>query len=340
MIRLLRKIKQQLILLLDIPNQILIYLIWKYKRFDLKESIVIFSEARGGSTWLMEILNALPNNCINWEPLHVAKGVVPKKYKFGSRPFIPHEEENKLYSKLFKEILSFSRSTKWSRKHLSILKILKSKFVITKFVRANLLIPYIFENYEFEKPPIFLIRHPIDTCLSAINTFVNKRWVCANDDIPDIINNNRYKENIHFLSKLETRLEISIANWCLNNVPTLNNSDVLNKMTVVFYYDLILDPETQIQYISNNLGLSKKNRDNLLSVDYKKPSFSSVPGKLESNPTNQINKNFNYLSSIEKDKIQMIFDYFDFKLFDAYSPEPNKQFLLNGRNIERYELNI
>ena len=36
----------------------------------------------------------------------------------------------------------------------------------------------------------------------------------------------------------------------------------------------------------------------------------------------------------------MIFDYFDFKLFDAYSPEPKKQLLLNGRNIERYELNI
>ena len=36
----------------------------------------------------------------------------------------------------------------------------------------------------------------------------------------------------------------------------------------------------------------------------------------------------------------MIFDYFDFKLFDAYSPKHKKQFLLNGKNIERYELNI
>lgn len=333
MIRLLRKIKQQLILLLDIPNQILIYLIWKYKRFDLKDCIVIFSEARGGSTWLMEILSALQYNCINWEPLHIAKGVVPKKYKFGSRPFIPQKEENKLYFKLFIEILSFSISTKWSRKHLSILKILKSKFVITKFTRANLLIPYILENYELEKKPFFLIRHPIDTCLSAINTFVNKRWVHSYDGIPDIINNNRYHKNIHFLSKLQTRLEISIANWCLNNVPTINNSDVLKKMNVVFYYDLLLDPETQIQHISNSLGLTKKNRDNLLSVDYRKPRFSSLSGKLESNPINQINKNFHYLSSTEKDKIQMIFDHFDFKLFDAYSPKPKKQFLSNGGNI-------
>ena len=281
----------------------------------------------------MEILSGIPNSSINWEPLHVAKGVVPKKYKLGSRPFIPPNEENILYSKLFKEILNFSISTKWSRQHLTVLNFFKSKFIITKFTRANLLIPYIFENYEFEKPPIFLIRHPIDTCLSAINTFVNKRWVHTNDDIPDIINNNRYKENIQFLSKLETRLEISVANWCLNNVPTIKNSGILNKMTVIFYYDLILDPLNQIRFISNNLGLSKKNSDNLLSVDYRKPSFSSVKGKLESNPTDQINKNFNNLSLIEKDKIQMIFDHFDFKLFDAYSPKPKKQFLVNGEKI-------
>ena len=103
------KILRKIYLILNIQNQILIYLVWKYKRFNLKESIVIFSEARGGSTWLMEILSSLPNSSINWEPLHVAKGVAPKKYKFGSRPFIPHNEENTLYSKLFKEIFDFWR---------------------------------------------------------------------------------------------------------------------------------------------------------------------------------------------------------------------------------------
>ena len=150
MMRLLRKIKQQLILLLDIPNQILIYLIWKSKRFDLKESIVIFSEARGGSTWLMEILSNIPNSCLNWEPLHVAKGVVPKKFRFGSRPFLPTRDKSETYLNLFKRIISFSISTKWSRKYLSISKILSSKFVITKFTRANLLVPYIIKNLKFD----------------------------------------------------------------------------------------------------------------------------------------------------------------------------------------------
>ena len=76
--RLLRKIKQQLIILLDIPNQILIFLIWKSKRFQLQESIIICSETRGGSTWLISILSNIPNTCINWEPLHEKRGVSPK----------------------------------------------------------------------------------------------------------------------------------------------------------------------------------------------------------------------------------------------------------------------
>jgi hypothetical protein len=138
------------------------------------------------------------------------------------------------------KILNFSVSKTWSRKHLTFSNIFKSDFVITKFVRANLLIPYLLENFKFKKKPIFLISHPIDTCLSQINTFKNKKWIHKVEDIPDVINNERYKNNIEFLSKLETNLEVCIANWCINNLSTINNYDVLDKMTVVFYYDLII----------------------------------------------------------------------------------------------------
>ncbi len=316
------KIKRKIYLILDIPRQILIYLIWRYKRYDLKDSLVIFSEARGGSTWLMEILSNIPNSCLNWEPLHVAKGIVPKKLRFGSRPFIPTRDKSETYLNLFKRIISFSISTKWSRKYLSISKILSSKFVITKFTRANLLVPYIIKNLKFDKKPIFLIRHPVDTCLSAINTFKTKSWVGNYDEIPDVINNDRYHENIDFLSCLESQIEVCIANWCLNNVSTLNNVELMNKMSVIFYYDLILDPSIQIKKISNDLKLSEYEKNKLLSVDFRKPSSTSVTGQLKNTPKEQLNKNFNRLSLDDKDRIQMIFDYFDFKLFDAYSPEP------------------
>lgn len=322
MIVLFQKIIRRIYIILDIPNSILIYAIWKFKKYDLKKSIVIFSEARGGSTWLMEILGHIPNSCVNWEPLHVAKGVVPKKLRFGSRPYIQASEKSETYLNLFKRILSFTISTKWSRKYLSVSKIFNSNIVITKFVRANLLVTFILENFKFDKKPILLIRHPVDTCLSAIKTFKNKSWVSNYDEIPNVINNNRYHENIDFLSSLETPLEVCIANWCLNNISTLNNIEVMNKMSVIFYYDLVLDPSTQIKKISDDLKLSEYEKNKLLSVDFRKPSSTSVTGELKNSAKDQLNKNFSRLSLEEKDKIQLIFDYFDFKLFDAYSPEP------------------
>ena len=325
--RLILKIRQQLLLLIDIPNQILIWVIWKLKKFNIEESIVIFSESRGGSTWLMEILSSIPGSCVNWEPLNNLKGIVPKKYRFGSRPYLPYNDTNNEYLSLITKILSYSTSKVWSRKHLTVSNISNSNFVITKFVRANLLAPYLLENFKFEKKPIFLIRHPIDTCISQINTFKNKKWVRSIEDIPDVVNNERYKSNIEFLSKLETNLEVCIANWCLNNLPTIKNYNVLNKMTVIFYYDLIIDPLTEIEMISDNLGLNKTQKSAFKSIDFRKPSFSSVKNKLKRNPIEQLNKNFKYLDINEKDNIQKIFDYFDFKLFDAYSPEPKKQFL-------------
>ena len=63
------------------------------KNFNVENSIIIFSEARGGSTWLMEILSTIPKTAINWEPLHVKNGVVPKKLNWGWRPYI-HKESN------------------------------------------------------------------------------------------------------------------------------------------------------------------------------------------------------------------------------------------------------
>ena len=61
----------------------------RFKNFKTKDSIIISSETRGGSTWLMEMLNTSPHTIINWEPLHELKGVIPKHYKWGERPFIP-----------------------------------------------------------------------------------------------------------------------------------------------------------------------------------------------------------------------------------------------------------
>tara|TARA_B110000259_G_scaffold57894_1_gene68386 strand:+ start:269 stop:1270 length:1002 start_codon:yes stop_codon:yes gene_type:complete len=327
--RLLRKIKQQLIILLDIPNQIMIFLIWKSKRFQLQESIIIFSETRGGSTWLMSILSNIPNTCINWEPLHKKRGVSPKKYAFGDRPLISQYTKNKNYHHLFKTILSFKSSSIWTRKHLTISSIFSSEIVITKFVRANLLAPYLLETFNFKKKPIFLIRHPIDICMSQNKTNFSESFQnrFKEKNIPNDINKTRFEKHFAFLNKLDTDLEIRIALWCINNISTINNSDIFSKMFVVYYYDLILNPKSQLEKIYKNLGIEEVLYKNFNFIDFKKPSSTARANQSYDDAKYQLKKNIKTLSPLQKDNIQKVFDYFNFKLFDAYSAEPKKQHL-------------
>src|SRR5690242_1804363 len=61
----------------------------KIKNFQAEQGIILCSEPRGGSTWLMEIFTKIRGTLINWEPLHVENGVVPKEFRWGRMPNIP-----------------------------------------------------------------------------------------------------------------------------------------------------------------------------------------------------------------------------------------------------------
>ena len=101
-------------------NKIYLYkLLLPAKNFKTEDSIIISSETRGGSTWLMELINAVPDLIINWEPLHEIKGVVPEKLKWGQRPFISESSVNVNAKQLLSEILTFKRLSKNSVRYCS-----------------------------------------------------------------------------------------------------------------------------------------------------------------------------------------------------------------------------
>src|SRR5690606_10339837 len=77
-------------------------------RTDVKplEHYMIFSDPRGGSTWLMEIVKQVTEKPILWEPLHINKVAELKELGFGWRQFIPENtnwvEANEFFNQLFK----------------------------------------------------------------------------------------------------------------------------------------------------------------------------------------------------------------------------------------------
>ena len=45
----------------------------KFNNFNHNEPFLIFSDPRGGSTWLAELLSLIPKTAVIWEPLNLTE---------------------------------------------------------------------------------------------------------------------------------------------------------------------------------------------------------------------------------------------------------------------------
>ncbi len=109
----------------------------------------------------------------------------------------------------------------------------------------------------------------------------------------------------------------------MNNCFTISQLSELD-VQVVFYSDLLINPKKELSNIVNKLNLIDFP---LNTINFRKPSQTNVGDELINNPEKQLNKNFNEIDKKSQDCIQKIFDHFDFKLYNAYSPLPNKRML-------------
>lgn len=300
------------------------------KKYSLKNAIIISSESRSGSTWLMEVLGEIPNSVVNWEPLHPNKGVVPKHYKFGSRPFIKPTNDSKTLIDFFENVLTLKSYSSWTVKFISFNKVFSSKYVVTKFVRANSLLPWFTRNLNLEHKPILLLRHPITTCASQLKTFNKVTGASLSQPYseqeifmpPDCINNERYIENQAYINSLLTPLERKIALWCVNNMDVIKHEDTERWITV-YYEDLVLNPEEELSTLLKNLDLPFTLK-NFKNIDFKKPSNSNALKSYSSDINIQLES---FLSDFEDEylkKIQNIFDYYGLEDYKASSAYPIK----------------
>jgi Sulfotransferase domain len=308
-----------------IVRKITIKTILKLKLFKVENSLIIFSEKRGGSTWLFEILNTVEKVTPNWEPLN-GIGSVPKKYNLGEKPYLPKNSISIEIRNVFKKVLTLKLNSDYTTNFIKAKKLISANYVLTKFVGANMICEWILYNFDFKFKPIFLIRNPIDCCSSQLNTF--SKWITDDNQLKlnNSLNPERFEKNKAFLESLNTKLERQIAIWCLNNVSAINSKLINEKCIIVYYEKLLLNTESEIQRILNEIKLPQKDTINVISYNFKKASYSNFKKTLESNKSIQLGKNYKSISIDEKNKIQDIFNYFKFKLYNAYSPLPNNNY--------------
>ncbi len=292
-----------------------------YKKYKVKDSIIIFSEKRGGSTWLLEVISNLPKTTVNWEPLN-GLGVVPKDFNFGENPHIPFDNDDSKYIKLFDKILTFKISSNYTLSYCRAKTLLASNKVITKFVGANMISEWLLYNFNFNTKPIFLIRNPIDCCISQLLAFKRHYKGRIKSRLPLSLNNKRFLKHQKYLSSLEDDLEYQIGLWLINNMEVIKSERVREDCTIVYYEELIINPDQEFKKLFDNLGY---NEEIIKKIDFKRPSDSDFKGGFDPDPNKQLFKNLDRLSANTKIKIQNIYDYFNFKLYDVTSPFPRKR---------------
>lgn len=283
-----QKIKRNVIYFLLIKPYSLIN---RFNRINLNNNIYIFAMGRGGSTLLLEALNSgLRRSTKVWEPL-AAGGVkikALKKWKFTNQPLIPEKtKEPELYS-IFENLFK-GRILNLSLIYVNYGKLLLipfNKYLIFKFCRGNLLLPWLVTNFNIK--PILLLRSPY----AIINSQVNHNAYSELKKTPSfhVTSNvpfyNEYKKHEAVFNSCNTMEEHLAIKWALN-LQIIHHKNHNKKWLTIFYEDLVRNPKKELLKIKNYIGLPINIEKSVDSM--KKTSSTGSSGKKNKLSPQQIN---------------------------------------------------
>lgn len=277
----------------------------KLKGYNALDNHYIFADPRGGSTWLMEIIQTITNDPVIWEPLHLGLHKNPfKDINFGWRQHIP-EEENWIEAKeLFDELFSGNILNESILHHSSFSQILISKSLLFKICRGSALLPWLAKNYSFTYKPIFLIRHPFAIVSSQLK---HGAWdyPFTSYTIPNTAHNDIYLKHKDFLKTLTTKEEELTAEWCLANQETLSHPNNNINWITINYEDFVLNPKKSINRILRSWEMNY----DLSTINFDKDSKTTR----ESSPDSSIERMSNWQKQFNKkqiDEMGRVLDYF------------------------------
>lgn len=289
-------------------------------------NIFMFSSARSGSTWLMEIIATQNAMKLIDEPLLIdrlkrGKSPIPPSWEF----LLPNPDRKPLLEDYFNKLIHnqvgigspkpFSRFHKWSTQRI-VFKIFNCKDLMNWF------------EEKFYSQVVYLVRHPIPTNLSR------KRYKL----LPLYLNNdefcNRYlshpqRKYCENLLEKGSNLQKKTLDWCLQNLAPLKFLD-RSRWFCIHYEDIVMNPEITLDKLSAFLFLAEKEK---LHKQYFLPSNSTTQSAKETleyleknlNTDNRrflINKWHKKVSQAEEEQVFEILHKFGIDIYDFGKDEP------------------
>jgi hypothetical protein len=228
------------------------WLVKRYSNIHIQgenPNIFVFSTARSGSTWLMEIIASQSGIKFINEPLLLTQfkhgGPLPSSWEF----LLPHAEREPKIEHYFRQLLEnklgIGAPAPFSRFHRFV-----TSRIVVKELRCHDLMNWFEERFNCQI--VYLVRHPIPASLSR------KRFA----RLPLFLSNHIYCER--YLSpelcaygwaivQKGTELQKKVLDWCLQNLPPLKFLDRA-KWLCLHYEDIVLQPAVVIERLAKFLG--------------------------------------------------------------------------------------
>lgn len=281
-----------------------------------EQSLILFCDPRGGSTWLAEVLSKKMSCFIYWEPLAEINNPLLKELNFGWRQYIPINTIWVEAKKLFDLLFSAKFFTENTIGKFTIKQYIKSEFPLIKVCRANHALKWLLNQYKFKKRPIYLLRHPFAVVLSQLK---QGGWDFKFEgfQIPNMPYNFPYTQHQEFLNSLGSKEEVLCAVWCITN---RDNFDIPeDKLNILYYENLVIDSNKYFKRIFNEYGFEF---DKIIEDNISKPSSTNVDYIGDSDSELQLSKWQRSFTSQQVENLQRVLNYFEIKIYSMESIYP------------------
>lgn len=218
--------------------------------FSTKNTVLLASMGRGGSTLVSEIINYNNRFRVIFEPMKPDK---VKRFKHFIEPtYIAPDDKNLDVYNIFKRTLEGDVRTYWTD---SQNKKFVCKYRLIKEIRANFMLGWISKNFP-EIPLLILVRNPyaLAESWSRLNWKADEfrqRILNQAEKLRDVLPSNVLED----FRACEDIRDIIIHIWCMNYYLPFKQLDKKN-FCFLYYENFLLAPEKEIQKLFEFLGLT------------------------------------------------------------------------------------
>jgi len=239
----------------DVKTSVLNRMLLHYGRFqarsyDIRNTVVVTGCPRSGTTWLGEIVSAVPGYRMLYEPLDMNRHPKSRAMGLGWRPYIAPGTDWPEAEAFLRYVLTGQLLDRSTTVHLSLAQVFMRRAWVIKSVRASAILKWMTEKFPI-RTPILLIRHP---CAVVASQMRSGRQIVHLPLQVNPVFAAAFPRFVEYLGSLKNQEEARAAWWCMHYYPPLSLPKP-HPWVLVTYESMVRQGEAELQRIFNALGI-------------------------------------------------------------------------------------